>query len=292
MGSVFISHSSVDKELANEMCMLLEKRGINCWIAPRNIAPGKAYGEEIIHGIEGAIVMVLVLSEHSNQSTAVRNEVERAWSKGKTVIPVRISDVSPSKGLEFFVSTAQWIDVLQSPLDAKMDQLSAAIKVLSGENPASVENGGDVLEGDWLSSSNEILEDENPLHIYQQLSKKIGIGYRFLLLLICWLFLLMGFESLPPGPIAYFALPTMFAFAIWLLIYPVNSMLVIVASIILSFVISWYTHNLTIDYVPARGGKISLNSPHEVLHQPLEIGCLEMPWRLAGSDRERQLGRG
>jgi len=132
MKHAFISHSSTDKQLAEEICSSLEKRGINCWIAPRDIDPGKAYGEEIIHAIEQTSATILVLSENSNQSPAVRNEVERAFSYGKAVIPVRIRNVKPSKGLEFFVSTAQWIDAWESPMDAKMDQLAQAVKALSG----------------------------------------------------------------------------------------------------------------------------------------------------------------
>ena len=78
MKHAFISHSSTDKQLAEEICSSLEKRGINCWIAPRDIDPGKAYGEEIIHAIEQTSATILVLSENSNQSPAVRNEAERA----------------------------------------------------------------------------------------------------------------------------------------------------------------------------------------------------------------------
>ncbi len=135
MKKVFISHSSSDKLLADEICRLLEIQGVGCWIAPRDIAPGKSYGEEIIHGIESTSVTLLVLSDNSNRSSAVKNEIERAWSKGKTVIPVRIEDVQPSKGLEFFVSAAQWIDAWQTPMDSKISHLIAVIQsITNNEN--------------------------------------------------------------------------------------------------------------------------------------------------------------
>ncbi len=49
---VFISHASADASKAGELCKALEDMGFGCWIAPRDIDPGKQYGEEIIHGIE------------------------------------------------------------------------------------------------------------------------------------------------------------------------------------------------------------------------------------------------
>ena len=38
---VFISHASVDAKKAGELCKAIEGMGYPCWIAPRDIAPGK-----------------------------------------------------------------------------------------------------------------------------------------------------------------------------------------------------------------------------------------------------------
>lgn len=133
MKSVFISHSSRDAEFAKKICTMLEDRGISCWIAPRNIGPGKDYGEEIVAGIESAVATILVLSDDSNASKAVKGELEISFNRGKTIFPIRIRDVSPSKGLELFVSSVQWIDAWQPPLEAKLDLLADSIRVLLGQ---------------------------------------------------------------------------------------------------------------------------------------------------------------
>ena len=52
---IFISHSSLDKAIADTVCSFLEARGITCWIAPRNIPPGGRYGEAIVHAIEDSL---------------------------------------------------------------------------------------------------------------------------------------------------------------------------------------------------------------------------------------------
>lgn len=43
--SVFISHSSKDKDLALQVCRLLDERGVGYWIDHRDIPAGRGYGE-------------------------------------------------------------------------------------------------------------------------------------------------------------------------------------------------------------------------------------------------------
>ena len=59
---VFISYSSENKSIANDVLSTLESRSIRCWIAPRDIPPGKLYGAALINAIKSAQIMVLVLS--------------------------------------------------------------------------------------------------------------------------------------------------------------------------------------------------------------------------------------
>jgi hypothetical protein len=129
---VFISYSSDDRAVAEKVCRLLERDGITCWIAPRDISPGHDYGEQIIDAIQSTRVMVLILSANANASVFVKKEVERAISTGKVVVPLRIQDVQPSKALQLFVSSSQWIDAWTPPLPARVHVLAAAIKGLLG----------------------------------------------------------------------------------------------------------------------------------------------------------------
>jgi hypothetical protein len=67
---VFISHARDDKAIADLMCSRLEGAGVRCWIAPRDVRPGKNWGSEIIRGLDNAKVMIVVLSATSNRSRA------------------------------------------------------------------------------------------------------------------------------------------------------------------------------------------------------------------------------
>jgi hypothetical protein len=125
---VFISHSTVDKEIADQVCGYLESHGLPCWIAPRDVTPGKNYGAAILDAIDECSIFVLILSAQSNKSGQVVREVERAASSNSTIIPIRVEDVLPSRDLEFYVSSTHWLDALTRPLDKHLRDLHRAIK--------------------------------------------------------------------------------------------------------------------------------------------------------------------
>ena len=125
--TVFISHSSNDKAVADRVCNFLEGHGIKCWIAPRDVTPGKNYGAAIVDAIDECAVFLLILSNESNRSGQVVREVERAASRNAVLIPVRVEDVKPSRDLEFYVSTAHWLDASGKPLEKHLDALVDAI---------------------------------------------------------------------------------------------------------------------------------------------------------------------
>jgi hypothetical protein len=132
MPDAFVSYASPDRDAAFRIVEFLEGEGVSCWVAPRDVSPGMEYGEAIIRGIEDSRVLVLILSEESNNSQFVRKEVERAVSKVKPVLPVRIREVSPSGSLEFFIASAQWIDAFKTPMESQLTPLVQAIRGLAG----------------------------------------------------------------------------------------------------------------------------------------------------------------
>ena len=125
--TVFISHSSKDKAIGDEVCRFLEANGVSCWIAPRDVTPGKNYGAAIVDAIDECGVFVLILSDDSNKSGQVVREVERAASSDSIIIPFRIDPVQPSRNLEFYVSSSHWLDATAKPLAPHLRELLQAI---------------------------------------------------------------------------------------------------------------------------------------------------------------------
>jgi hypothetical protein len=127
---VFISYSSKDKPTADAACALLESSGVRCWIAPRDVLPGRDWGEALVDAIAESRVMVLIFSAHANQSPQVRREVERAVNKGVVIVPFRIENVSPCKALEYFISVPHWMDAYGGPLEKHLARLAETVRAL------------------------------------------------------------------------------------------------------------------------------------------------------------------
>ncbi len=128
---IFISHASADRTIAEAICKRIESQGFLCWIAPRDIAPGKIWGNAIIEAIDNSRVMIVVFSLNSNGSQHVLREVERAISKEKLIIiPMMIQSIQPTGAMEYFLKSLHWFDASNPPVEDRIDELSKTIKAI------------------------------------------------------------------------------------------------------------------------------------------------------------------
>ncbi len=107
---LFISYSSDDAAVAGDILNQLETAGVPCWIAPRDIPPGADYASEIIPAIRDACALLFLYSQSANLSKHCLREVEAAISSGIDIFPVRLDATPMAPGLEYRLSTTQWID--------------------------------------------------------------------------------------------------------------------------------------------------------------------------------------
>lgn len=129
-GHVFISYSSLDRDVADIVTAHLESEGRAVWIAPRDVPAGMSYPEAIIGAIRDCNVGVLVLTEQSNSSPHVLREVERISSDGKPLFVLRIEPVELSDGLAYFANLLQWIE---SPRDQLVREPAATLRPILSE---------------------------------------------------------------------------------------------------------------------------------------------------------------
>ena len=109
---------------------MLERHRVRCWIAPRDITPGEEWGAAIIKGMNGSRIMVLIFSGHANASGQVRREVERAISRGMSVLPVRSRERPPRRGDGVCPGHTHWLDAFTPPLERQLELLARSVKTL------------------------------------------------------------------------------------------------------------------------------------------------------------------
>lgn len=172
---VFVSYSQADHDAAMDLVACVERQGIECWVAPRDIAPAADWAAEIVDAIAAARVMVLVFSASANASPQVRREVERAVHKGTAILPVRIEDVLPTKSLEYFLSTQHWLDAFPAPREPYYTRLCSSLRAIlaGGTEPAATALAGASTHGANLPLVPDF--DVRTLqHLELQLARHVG----------------------------------------------------------------------------------------------------------------------
>ncbi len=126
--SVFISYASQDAAVADTVVEALERAGLKCWIAPRDVVPGALYADEIVRAINQCQVVVVILSDRAVASPHVGKEIERASSKRRRIVALRIGAVSLPRSFEYFLSESQWIDIGSGGTEAAAVKLVEAVR--------------------------------------------------------------------------------------------------------------------------------------------------------------------
>jgi len=126
---VFLSYASPNSAVAEAACEALERTGVMCWIAPRDVTPGASYAGQIIHAIDAAKAIVLILSENAASSPHVLREVERAASKRHPIISLRLDQAPLPADFEYFLNTSHWLDASTSDTARVMPKLVSAVRL-------------------------------------------------------------------------------------------------------------------------------------------------------------------
>ena len=130
MKDVFISHANKDKKIAQNICTILEDKGIQCWIAPRDLERGKSFPPEIVKAIKNTIATLLILSKSSNESEDVCREIHNAFNYKKDVFIIRVEEVVPSDFFKYYISSIQWIEATDKSLEESVEELANNLRKL------------------------------------------------------------------------------------------------------------------------------------------------------------------
>jgi hypothetical protein len=186
---VFISHSSVDSQVADTICAFLESKRIRCWMAPRDILPGEEWGDSILRGIHACRIMVLIFSKSANDSGPVRSEVDRAVNARKVLIPFRIENTAPTGAMEFHIGRRHWLEAYQPPMEKHLELLARAVRdalKTAAEReaaPPATASEGTLPSAPTLAGRTESIppplpnRDEGPLRVLLNFNHLVITGY-------------------------------------------------------------------------------------------------------------------
>ncbi len=133
---VFISYATPDRAVAFRICRFLEKTGIACWIAPRDIRGGLDWAAAIDKAIPASRALLLVVSPSANRSAQIPHELAIAGSNRLAIVPVRIRNVSPASGINYWLANVHWLDAFPGPVEAHASRIITSLRDLLGMEPA------------------------------------------------------------------------------------------------------------------------------------------------------------
>ena len=119
----FISYSSKDKNIADNLCSKLEQRGIKVWYAPRDVKG--PYAEAITRAIDTACYFIVILSQNSLISEHVLNEIDLAFQnlpQGIKFKPLRIDSALFTPSFKYYLSRQHWMDASLPPLEERLTE--------------------------------------------------------------------------------------------------------------------------------------------------------------------------
>ncbi len=134
---VFISYSSKDANIADNLCAKLEASGVRVWYAPRNIH-AQDYAGAIVEAITRCTDFVVIISQNSLRSHHVLNEIDLAFNelnRGLRLIPLRIDEEEMGPSFRYYLSSQHWMDAHLPPLEKRLEEFVASIAGRRGPAP-------------------------------------------------------------------------------------------------------------------------------------------------------------
>jgi hypothetical protein len=136
---VFISYAGPDRDIADRIYSGLRLKGIQGWVAHRDIDGGRDWTDEISKAISQSGIFIAVISSNTENSPYVKDEATLAKVENKMIIPFYIENVSLQGGLKLLLSNCQWINAFPGPQKKYLDQLVETVLGYLGKAPVRKE---------------------------------------------------------------------------------------------------------------------------------------------------------
>ena len=108
---VFISYSSLDRDLVMPVVQSLRDNGISVWVDEGNIHAADLWSEQIVQAIADCRVMVVLLSQNSADSHNVVKEVMLASEQKKALLPVYLEPADIPAKLQYQLAGIQHLEL-------------------------------------------------------------------------------------------------------------------------------------------------------------------------------------
>ncbi|HWI80717.1 toll/interleukin-1 receptor domain-containing protein [Ramlibacter sp.] len=133
MFKVFVSYSTHDLKNVTELQQSLAGTGVDVFVAEHSVAASETLSEKISSAIAGCDLFVLLWSANAKSSDWVSQEIGKAHSLGKTILPLLLDEGLTLPG---FISGLKYIPVFANPQAAMAQAQDLVLKQFQAKQAA------------------------------------------------------------------------------------------------------------------------------------------------------------
>jgi hypothetical protein len=112
MFKVFVSYSTYDLKNVEQLQQSLQGSGVEVFVAEHSIAPSETLAAKISTAISGCDLFVLLWSENARASEWVPQEIGKAHSLNKPILPLVLTE---GLNLPAFINNLKYLPVFKEP---------------------------------------------------------------------------------------------------------------------------------------------------------------------------------
>jgi TolB-like protein len=127
---VFLSYSREDKARVLDLAARLRTAGVSIWIDQGGIDGAALWGESIVNALEGAKVLLLMVSPAAVRSHNVTKEVMLASERKGHILPVHLEPTTIPSGLKYPLAGIQHIEFYQGDPDENFQSILHSLETL------------------------------------------------------------------------------------------------------------------------------------------------------------------
>ena len=169
---VFISYSREDKERVLDLASRLRSAGVDIWIDQGGIDGAAQWGEAIVHALDRAKVLLLMVSESAVRSHNVAKEVVLTSERKGHILPVMLEPTVIPPSLKYPLAGIQQIEYFQGEAEQNLQAILRSLQnlgvriappaaAMAGAEEAARGAAGGVGEGAAESGAVAVLPFEN-----------------------------------------------------------------------------------------------------------------------------------
>ena len=154
----FVSYCHRDEGAVRKVLKELYAKGMRLWF-DMDLEGGEQWREAISHAIRSCTVVLYFHSANSAESEECCNEINLAYAKKKTIVPIRLDETDYQAGADLFLTSQQSVNAFKYTTEELMNDILSNVAVQSCLGSLPSEGGSLPKKGELRDKGYRIISE-------------------------------------------------------------------------------------------------------------------------------------